>query len=65
MLKSRGSNGYPRSDRARQALDLYCEKNISLADAYNACLMLARGEPEVYTYDTDFDKIEGIVRLEP
>ena len=48
-----------------QALDLYCEKNISLADAYNACLTLARGEPEVYTYDTDFDKIEGIVRLEP
>jgi len=47
------------------ALDLYCENNISLADAYNACLTLARGEPEVYTYDTDFDKIEGIVRLEP
>ena len=49
----------------RQALDLYCEKRISFADAYNACLVLARGETEVYSYDTDFDRIEGLTRVEP
>ncbi|MGQ9555466.1 MAG: PIN domain-containing protein [Anaerolineae bacterium] len=49
----------------RQALDLYCEKRISFADAYNAALMLADGETEIYSYDTDFDRIGGITRLEP
>lgn len=57
--------GLPGKQLMRQALDLYCESRISLADAYSACLMLSRGEAEIYSYDTDFDRIEGITRLEP
>ena len=49
----------------KRVFDLYCEKGISFADAYNAAYMEARGLNEVYSYDTDFDRIEGIRRVEP
>ena len=32
---------------------------------YNAAYMLAEGIPNIYSWDKDFDKIEGITRLEP
>lgn len=48
-----------------QAFDLYVTKNISFADAYNAAYMLSEKISHVYSWDTDFDKIEGIARLEP
>jgi uncharacterized protein len=48
-----------------QAFDLYITKNISFADAYNAAYMLSEEISNIYTWDTDFDKIDGIVRLEP
>lgn len=47
------------------ALDLFAQKNISFVDAYNALYMQSRGLSEVYSWDTDFDKIDGIVRVEP
>jgi uncharacterized protein len=46
------------------AFDLYISKNISFADAYNAAYMLAEQIPSIYSWDTDFDKIEGIIRVE-
>ena len=49
----------------RHALDLYVEKNISFADAYNAQLMRSRRIAEIYSWDTDFDRLEGIMRVEP
>ena len=48
-----------------QAFDLYVTKNISFADAFNAAYMLAEKVSSIYSWDRDFDKIEGIVRLEP
>jgi len=47
------------------ALDIYTEKNISFADAFNAAFALKRGIKEIYSYDEDFDKIEGIRRVVP
>ena len=47
------------------ALDLYAEQNISFVDAYNALSMQSRGVSEVCGWDADFDKIDGIVRVEP
>jgi uncharacterized protein len=47
------------------AFDLYVTNNISFADAYNAAYMLSEKVSNIYTWDTDFDKIDGIVRLEP
>ena len=47
------------------ALVLYSKKNISFADAFNACFMEKQGIKEVYSYDHDFDNIEGINRIIP
>ena len=55
----------PRKALYTRAFDLYCRSNISFADAYNAAYMEARGLTEVYSYDTDFDRVEGLLRVEP
>ena len=55
----------PRKSLYTRAFDVYCQRNISFADAYNAAYMESRGLQEVYSYDTDFDHIEGITRIEP
>ncbi len=38
---------------------------LSLPDAYNAAYMRRRGVTEVYSWDTDFDRIDGLTRVEP
>lgn len=48
-----------------RAFDLYVQHNISFADAYNAAFMQSRSVDEIYTWDTDFDRITGITRCEP
>lgn len=55
----------PDKDIYYQAFDLYVTKNISFADAFNAAYMLSEEIYNIYSWDRDFDKIEGIVRLEP
>lgn len=42
----------------------YVEKNISFADAYHAALMAKKKVKKIYSFDKDFDKIPGILRLE-
>lgn len=49
----------------RTALSLYAVTRISFADAYNASLMRRTGLKEIYTYDRDFDSLEGITRMSP
>ncbi|MDZ4277692.1 MAG: PIN domain-containing protein [Dehalococcoidia bacterium] len=45
--------------------DLYCERRIDFVDAYNAAWMERQGMRQVYSYDKDFDRIEGIERITP
>ena len=52
-------------DIFESALELYSEKKISFADAFNACFMRRREIEEIYSFDEDFDKIEGIRRVIP
>ncbi len=47
------------------ALVLYSRKNIDYIDAYNAVFMKNYGLGEIYSYDEDFDSIDGIKREEP
>lgn len=49
----------------QDALELFVQKNIAFADAYNVTYMKALGVHEIYSWDSDFDRIEGISRLEP
>lgn len=49
-----------------EALDLYAEQpNLSYADAYNVLFMRGRRVTEAYTWDRDFDGVDGITRVEP
>lgn len=47
------------------AAGLYQLKNIDFIDAYNAVLMRAQKIEAIYSYDTDFDKIPPLRRIEP
>jgi predicted nucleic acid-binding protein len=64
ILRLRGLR-LPSKNLCIAALDLYVQNNVSFADAFTAAYMKACGMTEVYSFDTDFDKIEGITRLEP
>ena len=55
----------PQKSLYYRVFDLYCQKRISFADAYNAAYMASQGLTEIYSYDTDFDRVEGIRRVEP
>ncbi len=48
-----------------EALGVYVERNISFADAYTVAHMSARGITEIYSWDTDFDRIPGVARVVP
>lgn len=64
IIESRGLR-LPHKGMYRRAFDLYCGKGVSFVDAYNASLMERQGLMEIYSYDTDFDRVEGIRRVEP
>ena len=45
--------------------ELYTSLPMSYVDCYNAALMEYRKQTEAYTYDTDFDAVPIITRIEP
>ena len=53
----------PNKRRYRKVFSLYVEKNLPFADAYHAVLMEQLNMREIVTFDTDFDRIEGITRV--
>lgn len=55
----------PEKELIRHALDIYVDINVSFADAFNIAAMRERGLTEVYSWDRDFDRFPGIVRIEP
>lgn len=54
-----------RKDLCFRALDLFAQHNLSFADAYTAVDMQSRGLSELYSWDTDFDSLPGVTRVEP
>ena len=48
-----------------RALDIYASKNIDFEDALSFAHMEKRKIKEIYSYDSDFDKLEELRRLEP
>jgi len=55
----------PNKPLYEQAFDLYVTQNISLPDAWNGVFMRARGLTEIYSWDTDFDEMAWLTRIEP
>jgi uncharacterized protein len=48
-----------------RALEVYALKNIDFEDALSFAYMENRKVKEIYSYDRDFDKLDGINRIEP
>jgi predicted nucleic acid-binding protein len=48
-----------------KALEMYPQVDISFAGLFNYCFMLEEGITEIYSYDEDFDKLEGVKKLIP
>jgi predicted nucleic acid-binding protein len=48
-----------------EALDIYAHFNISFGDAYNIASMHSQGLDAVYSWDTDFDRVPGVMRIQP
>ena len=48
-----------------EALKIYSEETFSFADAFNVAVMKKMNIKEIYSYDRDLDKIDGIKRIEP
>ncbi len=55
----------PEKEIIVDALVLYGRKNIDYIDAYNAIFMRQQGVSRIYTYDSDFETIEGLQKEEP
>ena len=49
----------------RQIFDLYIDQGIDFIDAYNTIHMGKQGLTQIYSYDSDFDRIAGVSRIEP
>ena len=49
----------------RRIFSLYTSLPIDFADAYHAALIERRSPAELYSFDTDFDRVGTIQRLEP
>jgi predicted nucleic acid-binding protein len=50
---------------SKLAFQLYVEKNIDWIDAFVVAQMITQKKREIYSYDSDFDKVDDINRLEP
>jgi len=51
--------------RVLSALATYRSTSIDFIDAYHAQMMHDRGLTSIYSYDTDFDKLPAVKRMEP
>lgn len=54
----------PNKPLYRETFDLYMARQISLPDAWNAVLMRSQGLTEIYSWDTDFDELSWLTRIE-
>jgi predicted nucleic acid-binding protein len=64
VIRLRGLH-LPGKQLCMAALERYATTNVSFADAYHSVYLQARGQSEIYSWDTDFDKLPGIRRPEP
>lgn len=48
-----------------RVFEFYTTLPIDYVDAYHAALLEHRGATELYSYDTDFDRVSGVHRLTP
>ena len=55
----------PDRELILEALTIHASGGLNYVDAYNAVGMRKRGVNRIYSYDTDFDRVPGVARVEP
>lgn len=55
----------PKKRYLKDVFALYERTNVSFADAYHAVLALDLGISEIVSFDRGFDRIPGVLRVEP
>lgn len=55
----------PGKQYVRDAFALYVDLRLPFADAYHAVIVIRDDLGGIVTFDTDFDRIPGIQRIEP
>jgi predicted nucleic acid-binding protein len=55
----------PRKRQLRPVFDLYVSTNLSFVDAYSAIESQRLGATRIVSFDTGFDRVPGIRRIEP
>lgn len=55
----------PGKRKFKRVFELYSTLNLPFADAYHAVLMEQTKLGQIVTFDHEFDRIPGIVRIEP
>jgi uncharacterized protein len=55
----------PHSTASLRALELYTRYTIDFEDALSIAHMTRQKIRDIYSYDTDFDRVEEITRIEP
>ena len=55
----------PRKRLYKRIFELYTTLPIDYIDCFHAALVERWGPAELYSFDTDFDRIPGITRVEP
>jgi uncharacterized protein len=48
-----------------KAVDIYRNSNIDFIDAYNCSYILANNADSIFSYDSHFDKLDSIKRIDP
>lgn len=48
-----------------RVLELFVQHRVDLPDAHQIALVERDGEGEIISFDTDFDRIPGVKRIEP
>ena len=64
LLRLRGLK-LPHKQLYERIFELYTSLPIDYIDCYHAALLGKQKEPRLYSYDTDFDLISTVTRLEP
>ncbi len=55
----------PDKQTVLAALSFHSSSGLGFIDAYNAVVMRKRRIDRIMSYDTDFDRVPGITRIEP
>lgn len=67
LLELLAEDGIRAADKesVRLSLVLFSERNLDFADALLAAKAIQSGDPVVYSFDRDLDRIPGVIRREP